>query len=214
MKRILKYGGVWLKRIGGFLLIFVLLLSGLLHSVWFQSAAGRYAGDFCSRWSGLDVQVGQLQFSLFKKAVRVCDFRVSDTKGQPMVEAESVYLAFSNYVFKGVDIAVLSVRRPRIHIIRPSADSVSDFKALLQQLGTLKKNKDKRSVTSIRRLRVEEGLFVYDNRAVPVRASTSNTSKCPFSMRISATCIFSTSISVPVYSRCRHGKNAVWTCGI
>ena len=170
MKRILKYGGVWLKRIGGFLLIFVLLLSGLLHSVWFQSAAGRYAGDFCSRWSGLDVQVGQLQFSLFKKAVRVCDFRVSDTKGQPMVEAESVYLAFSNYVFKGVDIAVLSVRRPRIHIIRPSADSVSDFKALLQQLGTLKKNKDKRSVTSIRRLRVEEGLFVYDNRAVPVRA--------------------------------------------
>ncbi|MDE6439997.1 MAG: hypothetical protein K2K51_03140, partial [Bacteroidales bacterium] len=115
MKRILKYGGVWLKRIGGFLLIFVLVLSGFLHSVWFQSAAGRYAGDFCSRWSGLDVHVGQLQFSLFKKAVRVCDFRVLDKQGEPMVEAESVYLSLSNYVFQGVDIAVLSVQRPRIH---------------------------------------------------------------------------------------------------
>ncbi len=145
------------------------MLSGFLHSVWFQSAAGRYAGDFCSRWSGLDVHVGQLQFSLFKKAVRVCDFRVLDKQGEPMVEAESVYLSLRNYVFKGVDIAVLSVQRPRIHIVRRSADSVSDFKALLTQLGTLKKNKDKRNVTSIRRLRVDEGLFVYDNRPQPVR---------------------------------------------
>lgn len=169
MKRILKYGGVWLKRIGGCLLIFVLVLSGFLHSVWFQSAAGRYAGDFCSRWSGLDVHVGQLQFSLFKKAVRVCDFRVLDRQGEPMVEAESVYLSLRSYVFKGVDISVLSVQRPRIHIIRRSADSVSDFKALLTQLGTLKKNKAKRNVTSIRRLRVEEGFFIYDNRSKPVR---------------------------------------------
>lgn len=169
MKKILKYTGVWFKRIGYFLLIFLLLLSGLLHSVWFQSLAGRYAGDICSRWSGHEVHIGDLQFNLFKKAVSVYDLRVSDQKGEPMVEAETVYLSLSNYVFKGVDIAVLSVRRPRIHIVRRSDEAMSDFKALLQKLGTLKKDKDKRSVTSIRRLRVEEGLFVYDNRSVPVR---------------------------------------------
>lgn len=169
MKKILKYTGIWLKRIGGFLLIFVLLLSGLLHSVWFQSLAGRYAGDLCSRWSGHEVHIGDLQFNLFKKAVSVYDLRVLDRQGEPMVEAEAVGLSLSGYVFKGVDIASLSVRRPRIRIVKREKDRVSDFKALLEKLGTLKKDKDKRSVTSIRRLRVEEGLFVYDDRSAPIR---------------------------------------------
>lgn len=169
MKKILKYTGVWLKRTGYFLLIFVLLLSGFLHSVWFQSVAGRYAGEFCSRWSGHEVRIGALQFSLFKKAVAVYDLRVLDKRGEPMVEAESVSLSLSSYVFKGVDIASLSVNRPRIHIVKRKNEGMSDFKALLQKLGTLKKNKEKRSVTSIRRLRVGEGLFTYDDRSAPVR---------------------------------------------
>ncbi|MDE7150470.1 MAG: hypothetical protein K2O01_08745, partial [Bacteroidales bacterium] len=169
MKKILKYTGVWAKRIGFFLLIFVLLLSGLLHSVWFQSVAGRYAGEFCSRWSGHEVHIGHLQFSLFKRAVSICDLRILDKAGEPMVEAESVYLSLSNYVFKGVDIAALSVRRPRVRIVRRENDSMSDFKALLQKLGTLKKDQDKRSVTSIRQLRVGSGFFSYEDRSVPNR---------------------------------------------
>lgn len=147
----------------------MLVLSGVLHSVWFQGLAGRYVGDVCSRWSGHEVSLRGLQFNLFKRAVSVQGLRVLDKQGREMVTAESVYLGLSSYVFTNFDMAVLSAYRPRIRIEKRSADSVSDFSALLTKLGSLKKHKERRNVTSIRQLRVLDGQFLYDDRSVSPR---------------------------------------------
>src|SRR5579883_2372457 len=144
----------------------------VLQSGWFHEYVRKRIVAELQRATGARVELGSFTFRLETLTARVAPLTLhggEDPREAPLLRADSVSLGFRviSVLERKIDLNSLVVEKPRVHVLTYPDGSTNVPAPLL----TGQKNWAEDLIDfAVRRYRISDGLFEYDNRKIPLSA--------------------------------------------
>ncbi|MDR1974255.1 MAG: translocation/assembly module TamB [Bacteroidales bacterium] len=149
------------KVIIGFAVL-LLIVTGMLHSVFFTSWLGKKGSEIASEYIGYPIYFNKIDLSIFTKTAAVTNFQILDRNDSNMLSADRVTATLKSYDFKNFTIKNLVIVNPDWYIHVPKGDTSPDFEIVLQRLIAFKKDTVSNPFL-IENARAIRGKFRYNN---------------------------------------------------
>ncbi|MEG1717373.1 MAG: translocation/assembly module TamB domain-containing protein [Bacteroidales bacterium] len=161
-----KIAKILSKILLGFIL-FIVLLTGICHTSYFQSFIAKVGSEKLSEFLGYKISMEGLEFSLLQKTASIHYLQVLDKRQQPILTIESAYVELKDYNFKNLSFQRVNLEKPNLIIQVYKGDTMSDFKRILKSFSKKKDTTKTQGAFQINNVKISNGSFCYQQQNIP-----------------------------------------------